>query len=295
MVLYGRREAALGSRAVCHALFDVSGKNFLPSEFTRGPWDPLAQHGGAPAALLMRAFERLPGIDGLLIARVTYEFLRPAPLGALTVRAEVVRPGRRVRLAEASILTADGTEVVRARALQVRVADHGAASQADALTTRPARASAGRDAADPSAARPPGPETGTPSDMRAPYRPMFSPDAVEIRFVAGAFHDRGPSTAWLRLRCPLVRDEDASALQRLAAAADFGNGISANLSWDDYVFINPDLTLYVEREPIHDCEWICLQARTRIADGGIGVSESVLYDERGRIGRATQALLVTRR
>jgi len=29
--------------------------------------------------------------------------------------------------------------------------------------------------------------------------------------------------------------------------------------------------------------------------GGIGVSESVLYDERGRVGAAVQALLVARR
>jgi hypothetical protein len=79
----------------------------------------------------------------------------------------------------------------------------------------------------------------------------------------------------------------------LAAAGDFGNGISATLDWDRYVFINPDLTLYVDREPVG--EWICLDARTIIAPGGVGTAESVLYDERGRVGRATQALLVAPR
>src|SRR5437588_486790 len=77
----------------------------------------------APAALLMRAFERLPAEDSLLVARVTYELLRPAPLGELDVEARVARPGRRVRLLEGAIRTAEGTEVVRARALQVRPAD----------------------------------------------------------------------------------------------------------------------------------------------------------------------------
>ena len=62
------------------------------------------------------------------------------------------------------------------------------------------------------------------------------------------------------------------------------------LPWDDYLFINPDLTLYIEREPVG--EWICLEARTIIAPDGIATAESVLYDERGRVGRATQALLV---
>jgi hypothetical protein len=120
---------------------------------------------------------------------------------------------------------------------------------------------------------------------------MFA-DAIEIRFVAGAFGG-GPSTAWFRLRHPLVAGEQPSPLQRLAAAGDFGNGISAVLSWDEYLFIDPDLTLYVDRDPVG--EWICLQSQTTLAPDGIGTAESVLFDERGRIGHAMQALLVARR
>jgi hypothetical protein len=77
------------------------------------------------------------------------------------------------------------------------------------------------------------------------------------------------------------------------AAADFGNGISSVLDWSEHVFINPDLTVHLEREP--EGEWIALDARTRIAPDGTGVAESVLSDERGRVGRAVQALLVDRR
>jgi hypothetical protein len=244
---------------------------FVASDVGRGPWDPRALHGGAPAALLMREFERLPAADGLLVSRVTYEFMRPVPVGPLEVSAEVVRPGRRVQLLEAS-LVAGGVEVVRARALQVQAADAAATSDGTAP--------------------PPGPEHGGPRELRAPHRPMFAPDAIEIRFVAGAFGG-GPATAWFRLVSPIVDGETPSPLQRLAAAGDFGNGISATLSWDDYLFINPDLTLYVERVPAG--EWIGLDSRTRIAAGGVGLAESVLYDARGRVGRATQALLVAPR
>jgi hypothetical protein len=250
------------------------GGRFVATELARGPWDPNAQHGGAPAALLVREFERLERSDELALARVTFEFLRPVPLGELVVRADVVRPGRRVRLLEGAIGTPDGTEVVRARALQIS----------------PAHADASRTQA---AGPPPGPEQGRPNDMVPPHRPMFSPDAIEIRFVEGTFHDGGPATAWFRLRRPLVAGEDPSPLQRLAAAGDFGNGISASLAWDEFLFINPDLTLYIERLPRG--EWIGLAASTRIADGGIGVSEGLLYDELGRVGRATQALLIARR
>jgi hypothetical protein len=253
-------------------VFTGSDGRFVASELARGPWDAASQHGGAPAALLVRAFERLESVPGLLLARITYELLRPAPIGPVEIRAEVVRSGRRVQLLEGSML-ADGVEVVRARGLRVRAAD---ASHAYS----------------PEIAPPPGPEEGRPRELRAPHRPMFAPDAIEIRFVAGAFGG-GPATAWFRLISPLVAGEDPSPLQRLAAAGDFGNGISATLSWDDHLFINPDLTLYVEREPVG--EWICLDSQTRIVRDGIGLAESVLYDLQGRVGRATQALLVAPR
>ena len=256
------------------SVFERSDGRFVATKLARGPWDPNALHGGAPAALLMREFERVPAPEGLSLARVTYELLRPIPVGPVEIRAEVARPGRRVQLLEGSI-SAGGTEVVRARALRVQAADAGDGAHAD----RPP---------------PPGPAGGRPAELEliVPHRPMFAPDAIEIRFVAGRWGG-GPSTAWFRLRAPIVEGETPSELQRLAAAGDFGNGISATLSWDDYMYVNPDLTLYIEREPTG--EWICLESETRIARDGIGMSESILYDERGRVGRATQALLVAPR
>jgi hypothetical protein len=256
------------------AVFAARDGVFVASELARGPWDPDAQHGGAPAALLMRAFEGWAAAEELAMARVTYEFLRPVPLGELEVRASVMRASRRAQWLEGSILDSSGNELVRARALRVVPADAGGVTTAEP-------------------APPPGPEQGSRPDLVPPHGlPMFAPHAIEIRFVAGAFGG-GPSTAWFRLRHPLVAGEQPSPLQRVAAAADFGNGISAVLSWDEYLFVNPDLTLYIDRRPVG--EWICLQAQTTLTSGGIGTAESVLFDECGRLGRATQALLVAPR
>jgi hypothetical protein len=256
------------------ALFAARNGRYVASELTRGPWDPGAQHGGAPAALLVGALERLEGPPELQLARVTFEFLRPVPLGELELAVSVVRPGRRVQLLEGTILAPGGVEVVRARALRIARADTGGT-----VTEEPAP--------------PAPPETGEVKALAPPHGlTMFSPDGIEVRFVAGGFGG-GPATAWFRLRHPVVAGESPSPLQRLAAAADFGNGISAVLSWDEYLFINPDLTLYIDREPVG--EWICLQSRTVLAAGGVGKAESVLFDSRGRVGRATQALLVARR
>jgi len=254
------------------SVFESSGDRFIATELARGPWDPDAQHGGAPAALLMRAFERHDDDSGLMLARVTYELLRPVPLGELSVACSVLRPGRRVKLLEGSITTPDGTEVVRARAL--RVAAAGVSAGADGQV-------------------PAGPDEGVPNAFENRGVAMFPSDAMEIKFVAGQFYELGPSTAWFRLRVPLVAGEEPSGLQRLAAAADFPNGIATEVPWSEYVFINADLTIYIERQPVG--EWICLDARMRVVDGGAGFSEAVLYDREGRVGRSLQSLYVAPR
>jgi Acyl-CoA thioesterase C-terminal domain/Acyl-CoA thioesterase N-terminal domain len=261
-----------GTSAAGEAVFVPDDGRFHATELARGPWDVGAQHGGPPAALLVRAFEQLEGADALMLARLTFEFVRPVPLAELIVDAQIAKPGRRVQLLEGSIQTDDGTEVVRARALRVQQADLPPLPQPSMQV--------------------PGPERARP--FEPDYEQIrFAPDAVEIRFVSGHLEEPGPATAWLRLRCPLVAGETASPLQRLVVASDFGNGVGSALRFDAFTFVNPDLTLYVEREPTG--EWICLQAETHLASEGIGVAESVLYDERGQVGRAAQALLIARR
>jgi hypothetical protein len=257
------------------ALFTLDGDTATPAELTRGPWDPGAQHGGAPAALLAHLFEQLPG-DDLRVVRMTFELLRPVPIAPLGCSARIARPGRRVQLLEGE-LEHEGEPVVRARALRIR-------AQPEAVPAVPPG----------DGPAPPGPENGEPSvPTFGVTRPWFGEDGVEIRFVAGALEDQGPATAWYRLRVPVVAGEPITPLQRAAVAADFGNGASAALDWTRYVFINPDLTLYLHREPVG--EWVCLDARTTVDPDGIGLAQSVVRDTHGPIGRALQALYVAGR
>ena len=76
-------------------------------------------------------------------------------------------------------------------------------------------------------------------------------------------------------------------------AADSGNGVSAALDYRRWLFINTELTVHLVREPAG--EWICLDAITRAEPEGVGLAESVLWDERGRLGVAAQTLLVRQR
>jgi acyl-CoA thioesterase len=61
----------------------------------------------------------------------------------------------------------------------------------------------------------------------------------------------------------------------------------------EYVFMNPDLTIHLHRHPAG--EWVCLRARSDVEAVGIGLAQSELYDEHGRLGHALQSLFVDTR
>jgi hypothetical protein len=108
--------------------------------------------------------------------------------------------------------------------------------------------------------------------------------------VSSGRHETGPATIWFRLRVPVVAGEPPSPLQRVAAAADFGNGLSTVLPRGQYLFINPDLSIHLHRHPVG--EWVALEGESAAEDYGIGLAAVRLHDERGPIGRSVQSLLV---
>ncbi len=253
------------------AVFHRDGDLFVPTELARGPWDPNAQHGGPAAALLARTVERHDAGPPAHVARMTVELLRPVPMQPIEIRARTLRPGKKVQLVEASVL-ADETEVVRATALRIRNADVRFADPPDDRLT-------------------PGP--GARRERFEDLGPLNFGFAMEMSQARGEFGVPGPAAVWFRLAVPVVAGEETTPLMRVAAAADFGNGISGAVTWEEHIFINPDLTIYLHRLP--EGEWVGLDARTWPTHKGVGIADAGLYDERGRIGRSVQALLLDRR
>lgn len=254
-------------------LFVSDGDTFVPTPFSVGPWSPGSLHGGPPAALLARAFERHDAEEPMLVARLTVEIVRPVGLAPLSISVRTTRPGKRVQMLEA-VLSDDERELCRATAWRIREADIELTADVEHL--------------------PPPPFPATTARMMSawPWH-AFHQEGVEMRYVAGSFEEPGPCTVWMRLRVPVVDDEEPSGVQRLAAAADFGNGVSHVLPMDRYLFINPDLTVYAYRQPVG--EWICLDARTHHGPTGVGLAESALYDAGGHVGRSAQSLLLDHR
>ena len=185
----------------------------------------------------------------------------------------MVRPGRRVQMVEA-ILRAGEAEVIRARGWRLRRQrlDLPAPDRGELL---------------------PGPGAGEEGDFPPTGEKLGYHVAMDLRFIRGRFTEPGPATVWMRMRQPLLAGEEPSPLQRLLVAADSGNGVSSTLDWARYLFINVELTVHVNRAPAG--EWVCLDAITIPERTGVGVADTALYDERGPIGRAVQALLIGER
>jgi len=264
------------------ALFEqVADDRYRPTELSRGPWDPGACHGGPPAALLGRALDdavaafardALGGEVAFFPSRVTIELPRPVPLDELTVSTTVRRPGRRICIVDGTLTGPDGKVCLSGTLAAIR--------------QQPFDRPAG-----PAASPLPPPSSGRDIRLQTGMDGiMFARDGVEHRMVAGAFEDPGPATDWIRLAHPVVAGREVSPLERVLAAADFGNGISGWFTMGDALFINPDLSVNLHRLPVG--EWVCLDAVTHVGADGVGLAESRLSDEQGPIGRATQSLLV---
>ena len=243
------------------------------SGLTRGPWHPDHQHAGPPIALVCRAIEQEAASLGLEhIGRLTANLLRPVPIAPLKVTVTVEYGGRNAAHLRAELIAGEKT-VARFTALAQREQPIGLPAQ---IVDHPTLAIG-------------------PEQCPRQFPPFHDPTnlgyfhLMEARVASGLFF-KGPCFAWFRFMKPLVDRETPSAYQRVAVAADCGNGISAALGFKTHVFVNSDLTINLLRRPRG--EWIGLDARTYLGPDGGGLAESALYDLDGLIGRATQSLFV---
>jgi hypothetical protein len=247
---------------------------YLATGFTRGPWNPDHQHGGPPAALLLRAIEAASSIDGGQTVRLSFDILAPVPIERLTVATRTLRGGRRVEQMESTLHDSAGKPVMRATAWRMRTED------TTALAGEP----------DPPPAPP---ASGTESRWEFWADDIAYHRALDWRWISGDIDNPGPAIVWTRMLGELVEGESPTPLQRLVVMADAASGASAELDWKEWLFVNVDLGVHLERPP--SGEWMAMDARTRIGPTGAGLATSTLFDSKGRVGQSTASLLVTAR
>lgn len=243
---------------------------FLPTDPCRGPWSVDACHAGPPTGLLARASERL--FPNQRLVRLTVDLTRPIPHAGFGVRTEVTRAGRTVSTARCSIIAEDGREIVTATTMHVAPGSTVEAPTHPYPTPTLDEAVPGR----------------FPIPRATHDQPMFD-SGVEVRYPPGEGPGPGPTRLWMRT-LPLLADEPGSGFQRICALADCGNAVSRNDEPTRVAFMNTDLTILLHREPVG--EWFGMDSVSRWEPTGHGMSDSILFDEQGAVGRSLQHLLL---
>ncbi len=254
------------------ALYVPEGDRYVASVLTQGPWSPDLQFGGAPAALVAHVVEGVESPVPMRVARLTVDLMRPVPIAPISVEWEVRRPGRRIQIVDVSLI-AGGTEVVRASALRMRIAD---LTGVNLPPGQPAPPGPPEVPLRPYRAHDPGSRPGTGGALEYAYA---RPD--------GMFED----PTWTRLRVPVVAGRPLAPLERMAYVADSVSGFGHPVD-EPVTGINADVSLSVVRYAEGD--WICLTGEGWTGVEGIGVARATMWDHLGVVGSATLSRLVDR-
>jgi hypothetical protein len=247
----------------------VDESRFESSPLTAGPWGPDSQHAGPPSALLVRAMEKHAPAPDSRLARVSVDVLGPVPVAPLDVDVRVIRPGRSVELLEATA-SVDGRPALVARGWLMRRTPEDFPTVGDHAGPDPA--------------------------LRPPERGELLPGAhgdgylsvVDFHFVSGDGAAMGPAVAWGRSTVDLVAGETMTGWQHLVTVVDSASGISMASHPLEHPAINCDLVVSLLRDP--EPGWVYLDSETVGGPGAGVLTDTLLADERGRLGRCVQNL-----
>lgn len=242
---------------------------FHATSAVEGAWSVEEQHIAPALGLITHVIEQdhhaRRGGD-LQLGRVSFDILGTIPIERVDLSVRVLRPGRTIELVEAT-LSHDGRPAVIARAWLMQVADT-AAIAGSSLPPMPSR-----EALEPWSAGEiwPGRYVRTVDIRRRQVEP-------------------GRAWCWMRPRIPLLEGEPISPTARLLGLVDIANGVTPRFVPAEVAFPNVDLTCHLAAQP--QGEWLGFDISVTVGPAGLGLTDTVLHDERGPIGTVQQILTV---
>lgn len=246
---------------------------FRTTEHVGGAWRTDEQHIAPSFGLLTHEVERehaarraAAGLPALALTRLSHDVLGVVPMGEVSTRVRVLRPGRTIELVEAELVHA-GRTIVLSRFWFAQAADT-ASLAGSALPAAP------------------------PPDELEPWDPTTVWDggfiaSVEVR---RAEREPGAATFWVRTAHPLLDGEPVSDLARAAGLFDIANGMTVRTDPGRVAFPNLDLTAHLARAP-HG-PWVGFTTRVSFGPDGAGVTASAVHDLEGYYGTSVQTLTV---
>lgn len=238
------------------AFFTLKNGELVPAPHARGPWSADMLHGRLLGGLAARALESAHGDPELNFTRLTVDLFRNSPLLPLSVETELVRDGRRIRVADATIRTEQGV-VARASAVLLRKGEQPPGE----LWPTPAW------------------DVPVPAELGSPALGGWTPPFDLWRLTD--WTEPGPDRAWLRESHPLVEGETVSPFVRVVLAADFASPLS-NSGEAGLHFINADYTLTLSRPPVG--EYVGLESAGHLSHAGIATGHCTMHDTSGPVG-----------
>ncbi len=247
----------------------LGAQAFRATEHTGGAWDLETQHIAPALGLLAHVVEKdrdARRSDGLVLTRLGFDILGTVPVAEFETGVQVVRAGRTIELVEA-VLSHAGRAVVRLRAWLMEPRDTTAVA---GTTQEPIPGPEELEAWDPTTVWPGG---------------FIATVDVRRRHV-----EPGRATYWVRTTHRLLDDEAVSRCAAVIGLLDVANGMAVRAAPEDVLFPNVDLTAHLFEQPGGD--WLGLDTRVSFGGSGVGLTSSVLHDERGPIGTSAQCLTV---
>jgi hypothetical protein len=245
-------------------------RRFLPQRACAGAWNTEELHVSPVNGLLVHELERLLSEqpdDGKVVTRISADYLGVLTFDACDLAFDVVRSGRSVELLE-GVVSQNGRPALRARVWRVSDGDTEAVEGGELDPLPPV-------------------ESAQPFDLSTVW-PGDYIRSVDVRVLGGP--SPGRTVAWLTTGLQIVDGERTSDLARFSLLVDTANGIAVRKPPEAWQFPNVDLTIHVFRRP--EGAWVGFDTRVIFGPYGHGLTTSDLYDARGHLGRAAQALLV---
>jgi len=210
--------------------------------------------------------------SGHRLVRVTAEIGRPIPMAGFRIAASVTKSGRMVTNLRVDLTDKDGRSCVVAAGMAMR-------GNLDVpFPTAPADSPAFADS-----------EPGSfPLNVNG-RKPSGFAGSVEVRYPSEETVSSDGAVVWMKT-VPLLDTEDMSPFQRICPLADCGNAFSRHGDPTDMGFVNADLTVNLHRDP--SGEWMGSKSVSHWQPTGVGMSQALLFDDRGPVGVALQSLLL---
>ncbi|AYF77875.1 thioesterase family protein [Nocardia yunnanensis] len=245
------------------AFFTVENGRYTATQMAVSAWSDAQLAGTAVCGLLAHRLETHNPGPGFVPARFTVDLFSPVRSEPIEVHSSIARDGRRIRVADASIVQ-DGQ--VRARATVNFLA---------------------------AAAEPPGqlwrPDRG---ELPIPDEPLDGPYGNPPLFKSGDLdwtHDFASGVNALRKAAwhnvpAIVSGLEPTPFERAAFVADCAN-LVCNWGTGGVGYINSDVTLSLSRLP--EGRELGLLAQDHVSAAGIGIATALLYDRTGPLGLCT--------